>query len=674
MAALFPIPGAPTDYELFSGEGTTIQVNLAAQWELCDIVRSGVTRLRNRGLEVGGLLLGHTGSQIRLESVRDFPIEYQYGPSYRLSSADLEHLESRLLMLAPDPRQRVIGHFRSVTNGDPGVTESDVAISRLLGLHPLVLVIGASLIEAPPARLYRKSGDQFVELVAFSLSPFNPATLAVPPGDAIPELPANLPESTVPVAATTVPAPAIPELSSNLADSALAVDAAISLQPEVPELPAHLPESIVPVGATTVPAPLAPQFQSSLPDSKVPVAATNTLAPVAPEVEVSMCVPAAPESSTILPGSAEPVAATNSLACAVPEFPVSLPGFARGQPRTRSRWPLRAACLAGAALALLGIVRFLVLNRPAAPVSTATRAIGLRVSQPETASPLANNEASRAEPKPEPEIVVTHRGQNEPVAGAIRRLAGPRSDRRPAVAAPYAAKTPQLQEPPPANTGAASVVSSLPAGFVPESPGPIKPLVESVVNYVAPVPIQKSDPIVPIEVRSAMKNSQSVEVKVKIDAQGRVTAASSINAVSLRPGLLDRAAVQAAYFWQFQPARRNGVPVESESILKFDFNLDSGAEHDVAYLAPVPIRKSIPSVPVNLRSLVQNNTSVDVKVRIDEEGRVIASTPVNSVSSLQRLLGPTAAQAAILWRFAPARRNGAPVESESILKFDFQPY
>jgi TonB family protein len=642
MAALSPIPDAPTDYQLLSGEGITIEVNLAAQWELCDLVRRGVTRLRKRGLEVGGLLLGHAGSQIRLESVRDFSIEYHYGPSYRLSNTDLQNLESRLLMLANDPRQRVIGHFRSVTKGDPGVTESDVTISRLLGLQPLVLVIEASLMEAPPARLYRKSGDQFVELVAFSLRPFNPATPAVPPGDPIPELPANLPESTVPVAATTVPAPAIPELSANLANSA------------------NLPESTVPVAATIVPAPLAPQFQASVPDSKAPVAATNSLAPLAPE-------PAA-----ILPGSAEPVAAPNSLAFAVPEFPVSLPGFARGQPRTRSRRPLRAACLAGAALALLGIVRLLVLNRPAAPVSTATRAIGLPVPHPETASRPANKEAPSAEPKSAPEIVVTHRAQSEPVAAAIRRLASPGSDRRPAVAPPYAARTPQLQEPPPAVTGAPSVVSSLPAGFVPASPGPIEPRMETVVNYVAPVPIQKSDPIVPIEVRSAMKSSQSVEVKVKIDAEGRVTAASSINAVSLRPGLLDRAAVQAAYFWQFQPARRNGVPVESETILKFDFTLDPGAEHDVAYLAPVPILKSIPSVPVNLRSLVQNNTSVDVKVRIDEEGRVIASTPVNSVSSLQRLLGPTAAQAAILWRFTPARRNGAPVESESILKFDFQ--
>jgi protein TonB len=649
MAALSPIPGASTDYELFSGEGVAIQVNLAAQWELCELVRSGVARLRKRGLEVGGLLLGHAGSQIRLESVRDFSIEYHYGPSYRLSSTDLENLESRLLMLTTDPRQRVIGHFRSVTKGDTGVTESDVTISRLLGLQPLVLVIGASPIEAPPARLYRKSGDQFVELVSFSLSPFNAATPAVPPGDAIPELAANLPESTVPVAATTVPGPAIPELSSNLAEPTVQVAAAI------------------------VPAPLAPQFQSSLPDSKVPVAATNSLAPVAQDVAVSLCEPAAPESATILPGSAEPVAATDSLACAVPEFRASLPAFAKDQPRTRARWPLRAACLAAAALALLGVVRFLVLNRPAAPVSTATRAIGLPVSHLETAS-RAKKEAASAKPKPGPEIVETHRAHSEPAAGAIRRPARPRSDHRPAVAPADAARTPQLQEPPPAVTGALSVVSSLPDGFVPESPGPIKPRMESVVSYVAPVAIQKSDPIVPIEVRSAMKNSQSVEVKVKIDAEGRVTTASSINAASLRPGLLDRAAVQAAYFWQFQPARRNGVPVESETILKFDFTLDSGAEHDVAYLAPVPIRKSIPSVPVNLRSLVQNNTSVDVKVRIDEQGRVIASTPVNSVSSLQRLLGPTAAQAAILWRFAPARRNGAPVESESILKFDFQPY
>jgi outer membrane biosynthesis protein TonB len=62
---------------------------------------------------------------------------------------------------------------------------------------------------------------------------------------------------------------------------------------------------------------------------------------------------------------------------------------------------------------------------------------------------------------------------------------------------------------------------------------------------------------------------------------------------------------------------------------------------------------------------------VEVKVSIDAKGRVVAATPVGISNSIQRLLAPSAAQAAMLWRFTPASRNGQPIESEMVLRFEF---
>ena len=63
---------------------------------------------------------------------------------------------------------------------------------------------------------------------------------------------------------------------------------------------------------------------------------------------------------------------------------------------------------------------------------------------------------------------------------------------------------------------------------------------------------------------------------------------------------------------------------------------------------------------------------MEVKVEIDAEGKVVNVTPVEPLSATQKLLAPQAAQAARLWRFEPARRNGEPVGSESRVKFDFE--
>jgi len=96
------------------------------------------------------------------------------------------------------------------------------------------------------------------------------------------------------------------------------------------------------------------------------------------------------------------------------------------------------------------------------------------------------------------------------------------------------------------------------------------------------------------------------------------------------------------------------------------------APQPISYVAPVPVRKVSPAVPLSLRSLVQHDISIEVSVSIDAEGKVMSAALVKTRGSGQKLLSPSAVQAAMLWRFEPARRNGQPVDSQAVLKFDFE--
>jgi hypothetical protein len=106
-----------------------------------------------------------------------------------------------------------------------------------------------------------------------------------------------------------------------------------------------------------------------------------------------------------------------------------------------------------------------------------------------------------------------------------------------------------------------------------------------------------------------------------------------------------------------RPAVRNPQPVQAAGMVSYD--------------APVALRKVSPAVPTNLRSLIREDTSLEVEVRIDTQGRVVSATPLNASNSSQKLVSSSAVQAALLWRFEPARKNRQPVPSVTVLKFDF---
>jgi outer membrane biosynthesis protein TonB len=88
-----------------------------------------------------------------------------------------------------------------------------------------------------------------------------------------------------------------------------------------------------------------------------------------------------------------------------------------------------------------------------------------------------------------------------------------------------------------------------------------------------PKPIYKAPPVIAAGIRSRIKSTIAIDVRVQIDARGRVVSAAPVT--SQHTGLdkyLAGRAVQAAKLWRFEPARENGKAVAGTQILHFVFD------------------------------------------------------------------------------------------------------
>jgi hypothetical protein len=88
---------------------------------------------------------------------------------------------------------------------------------------------------------------------------------------------------------------------------------------------------------------------------------------------------------------------------------------------------------------------------------------------------------------------------------------------------------------------------------------------------------------------------------------------------------------------------------------------------------PILIRQVRPVVPSNVSSMLKRRVDVQVRVSIDENGKVVNAEPVVPQGGINQFLGTTAANAARLWTFHPARRGDTRVVSEMVLNFTFGP-
>lgn len=88
---------------------------------------------------------------------------------------------------------------------------------------------------------------------------------------------------------------------------------------------------------------------------------------------------------------------------------------------------------------------------------------------------------------------------------------------------------------------------------------------------------------------------------------------------------------------------------------------------------PVPIRQVKPALTPAVAALVRRPVTVQVKVSIDAEGKVVNVEASVPPGTMNHYLAEAAANAARMWRFDPARRGDTKLPSETILHFAFGP-
>jgi TonB family protein len=98
-----------------------------------------------------------------------------------------------------------------------------------------------------------------------------------------------------------------------------------------------------------------------------------------------------------------------------------------------------------------------------------------------------------------------------------------------------------------------------------------------------------------------------------------------------------------------------------------------GARARTKRTEPKVTHRAPPVIAAGIRSRIKSTTSIDVRVHIDERGRVTSAAPVvKPHQGLESYLAASAVQAAKLWRFEPARENGQPVPGTQTIHFVFE--
>jgi len=91
------------------------------------------------------------------------------------------------------------------------------------------------------------------------------------------------------------------------------------------------------------------------------------------------------------------------------------------------------------------------------------------------------------------------------------------------------------------------------------------------------------------------------------------------------------------------------------------------------YYPPVITNSVIPIFPTELKGLGLKSKTVEIKVYIDETGRVTKTEPLSPKESVPNSMVQTSVEAARLWKFKPARKGTQPIPSQMVLQFAFKP-
>ncbi len=123
------------------------------------------------------------------------------------------------------------------------------------------------------------------------------------------------------------------------------------------------------------------------------------------------------------------------------------------------------------------------------------------------------------------------------------------------------------------------------------------------------------------------------------------------------PPVADRPEAVVAYFKPAQPS----------SIRQAFQKVFTGHSAGDGFVAASPVEQPLPSLPPDAVPL-EEGASVEMQAKVDRLGNVVNVKVVEG----NRQLADASADALFRWRFDPARRNGAPVESAMRIRFEFR--
>jgi TonB family protein len=193
-----------------------------------------------------------------------------------------------------------------------------------------------------------------------------------------------------------------------------------------------------------------------------------------------------------------------------------------------------------------------------------------RAKQPSTNPPLPRAESNPPAPRSNPAA--------QPVAPPVTNTSSPdaqatqRSVETPqpsssehAATLPEPARAPVAADPPAVNAAAVPVVPQPPA---PPSPSPE----QSIANtFVGPHIVHQAVPAIPLGIAASIRGAVQVEVRVTIDASGKVSGARVVASTGGAASLLTIEALKAAQLCRFAAAEENGHPVASSMVVTFRF-------------------------------------------------------------------------------------------------------
>jgi hypothetical protein len=572
------------------GRGMCVRLSRDVVQRLGMAVREGFGALPHRGLETGGLLLGSTRKdgpgRIAVE-VTDFePVDCEHasGPSYLLSDVDRRLLEARISSReANSKRVSIIGFYRSHTRRNFAITVEDAALfSAYFRKQSDVFLLVKSNEDGPPVCgfLVRKAGREIYGAPDASF-PLN-RTLFEPPERVVPV--------RVPIAAS--PAPLAAAETAAVAPAAAAPAPVAAPVPAVVKVPV---QAAVRVARPKLPLPMSGRAWLAVAAGVlILLAATLATQGRKPPAPLALSVIATGENLRFTWNHDASREATHGVlrihdGGTEHQFELDARQLSAG---SVSYWPRS------------NDVDFqLELTSPGGTVKENVRAIGGPTFRSTADSPGAAPVPASAAPPAAPVVSQAAAPLKEPVrpqprvspVGSAsrtntRQFTAPADEPAPSTDARAA-----LPEPPPLANAPAPAVDrgkDVLQTIAPPSlgargdddpglkvdPEPVPRLVRSIPligrraprsDYIAPVPTAKSTLLqVP---HRAVTGQVNIDVKVYVNASGKVEFAELLSEVAEANRDLATLATFSARRWEFTPAREGQNAVPGEVILHYKF-------------------------------------------------------------------------------------------------------